>query len=69
VVVIGAGDAGAGLVADMLRSPRMGLPPGGVLDDDAEMHGRSFMGIGVYGGIDDLPHVVDAPAPTWPCSR
>lgn len=59
VVVIGAGDAGASLVADMLRSPRAGFRPVAVLDDDVKRHGRSFMGITVRGGIDDLPGVVD----------
>jgi FlaA1/EpsC-like NDP-sugar epimerase len=60
VVVIGAGDAGASLVADMLRSPRAGLRPVAVLDEDPTLHRRSFMGIAVEGGIDDLPAVVEA---------
>jgi FlaA1/EpsC-like NDP-sugar epimerase len=59
VVVVGAGDAGASLVADMLRSPRAGFHPVAVLDDDTERHGRSFMGVRVAGGIDDLPEVVE----------
>ncbi len=58
VVVIGAGDAGASLVADMVRSPRAGFRPVAVLDDDVDRHGRSFMGVRVEGGIDDLPDVV-----------
>lgn len=58
VVVIGAGDAGASLVADMLRSPRAGFRPVAVLDEDVERHGRSFNGVVVEGGIDDLPDVV-----------
>lgn len=58
VVVIGAGDAGASLVADMLRSPRAGFRPVAVLDEDASRHRRSFMGIAVHGGIADLPEVV-----------
>jgi FlaA1/EpsC-like NDP-sugar epimerase len=60
VVVIGAGDAGANLVADMIRSPRAGFRPVAVLDDDVERHGRSFQGVAVAGGIDDLPRVVEA---------
>lgn len=60
VVVIGAGDAGAGLVADMIRSPRAGFRPVAVLDEHGGHHGRSFMGVGVLGGIDDLPSVVAA---------
>ena len=57
VVVIGAGDAGAALVREMLRSPRAGLVPVAVLDEDPRRHGRSFMGLRIEGGIDDLPGV------------
>ncbi len=60
VVVIGAGDAGASLVADMVRSPRAGFCPVAVLDEDRHRHGRSFMGIEILGGIDSLPDVVRA---------
>ncbi|HEY4333080.1 MAG TPA: nucleoside-diphosphate sugar epimerase/dehydratase, partial [Ilumatobacteraceae bacterium] len=60
VVVIGSGDAGASLVSDMLRSPRAGFRPVAVLDDDTSRQGRSFMGIAVQGGIDDLPAIVKA---------
>ena len=57
VVVIGAGDAGAALVREMLRSPRAGLVPVAVLDEDPRRHGRSFMGLRIEGGIDDLARV------------
>ena len=57
VVVIGAGDAGAALVREMLRSPRAGLVPVAVLDVDPRRHGRSFMGLRIEGGIADLPRV------------
>ena len=59
VVVIGAGDAGAALVREMLRSPRAGLVPVAVLDEDPRRHGRSFMGLRIEGGIVDLPRVVE----------
>lgn len=58
VVVIGAGDAGASLVGDMLRNPRAGLVPVAVLDEDETHHGKSFMGVRIWGGICDLPDVV-----------
>ena len=58
VVVIGAGDAGAALVREMLRSPRAGLVPVAVLDEDPRRHGRSFMGLRIEGGIADLTRVV-----------
>lgn len=57
VVVIGAGDAGASLVSDMVRAPRAGLRPVAVLDDDPALTGRSFMGVRIWGAIDDLPDV------------
>ena len=60
VVVIGSGDAGAGIVSDMLHSPRAGFRPVAVLDEDPDRHGRSFMGVPIVGGIDDLTDVVAA---------
>jgi FlaA1/EpsC-like NDP-sugar epimerase len=59
VVVIGAGDAGAALVSDMLHSPRAGFRPVAVLDEDSHRHGRSFRGIPIAGNIADLPKVVE----------
>jgi FlaA1/EpsC-like NDP-sugar epimerase len=38
----------------------MGFRPVAVLDDDVHRHQRSFMGVRVWGGIDDLPAVVEA---------
>ena len=57
VVVIGAGDAGATLVRDMLKSPQMGLVPVAVLDDDPRRWGRSIMGLRVEGRTEDLADV------------
>jgi FlaA1/EpsC-like NDP-sugar epimerase len=57
VVVIGAADAGAALVRDMLKSPRAGLVPVAVLDDDPRRLGRSLMGLRIEGTIEDLPAV------------
>jgi FlaA1/EpsC-like NDP-sugar epimerase len=57
VIVIGAGDAGAALVHDMLRSPKLGLVPVAFLDEDPSHHGRASMGVPVEGGIDDLEQV------------
>ncbi|MGB0113418.1 MAG: nucleoside-diphosphate sugar epimerase/dehydratase [Ilumatobacteraceae bacterium] len=60
VVVIGAGDAGAGLVADMLRSPRAGFTPVAVIDEDPALRGRTFMGLTIAGQIAELPTVVES---------
>jgi len=59
VVVIGAGGAGAGLVSEMLRSPRAGLYPVAILDDDQSVRGKSLMGVGVDGTIAELAEVVE----------
>jgi FlaA1/EpsC-like NDP-sugar epimerase len=60
IVVLGAGEAGAALVRDMLRSPRSGVVPVGLLDDDPRMRGRSCGGVRVLGTFDDLAAVVAA---------
>jgi FlaA1/EpsC-like NDP-sugar epimerase len=58
VVVLGAGESGAALVRDMIRSSRSGLAPIAMLDDDPHTHGRSCHGVKVVGNIADLPNVV-----------
>ena len=57
VVVLGAGESGASLVREMLRSPRAGLIPIAMLDDDPRTHGRHCLGVPVVGSITDLPRV------------
>jgi FlaA1/EpsC-like NDP-sugar epimerase len=57
VVVLGAGESGASLVREMLRSPKAGLMPIAMLDDDPRTHGRHCLGVPVVGSISDLPRV------------
>jgi len=57
VVVLGAGESGASLVREMLRSPRAGLIPIAMLDDDPRTHGRRCSGVPVVGSITELPRV------------
>jgi len=57
VIVIGARDAGAALIAEMQKSPGAGLLPVGVLDPDAALHGRWIMGLRVAGGVEALPEL------------
>lgn len=59
VAVLGAGESGAMLVRDMLRTPKAGLMPVAMLDDDQHKQGRSCMGVRVVGPLADLPRVVD----------
>ncbi len=58
VVVVGAGESGAAIVRDMLRSPGTGLVPVAALDDDPRKHGRRLAGVPVIGGLDRLPDAV-----------
>ncbi|MFN2538025.1 MAG: polysaccharide biosynthesis protein [Mycobacteriales bacterium] len=57
VLLVGAGEEGAALIADMLRSSR-DLLPIALLDDDPRKRNRSCHGIPVVGGIDDLVDTV-----------
>jgi FlaA1/EpsC-like NDP-sugar epimerase len=57
VVVVGAKDAGAALIAEMQKSPAAGLVPVAVVDPDPALHGRFVVGLPVAGGIDDLAAV------------
>lgn len=63
VIVIGAKDAGASLIAEMQRFPGAGLHPVGLLDPDPVLHGRSLLGLQVAGGLErlaDLASMTDA---------
>ncbi len=60
VIIIGAKDAGATLIAEMQRFPGAGLHPVGVLDPDPSLHGRSLLGLRVAGGLDHLPTLAKA---------
>ena len=54
VLVAGAGDAGALVVREMQKNPRLGLVPIGYLDDDPEKRGQRIHGVPVLGSLDDL---------------
>ncbi|WP_051062412.1 polysaccharide biosynthesis protein [Ilumatobacter nonamiensis] len=60
VVVIGAGEAGVSLVADMQRNEQGIFRPVAVIDEDSTMHGKSFMGVQIVGSLRDLSEVVAA---------
>ncbi|MDQ4130911.1 MAG: polysaccharide biosynthesis protein [Actinomycetota bacterium] len=59
VAVMGAGDSGAAIVRDMLRSPEAGLVPVAVLDDDPRKQGRSLHGIPIIGGLGSVAKAVE----------
>jgi FlaA1/EpsC-like NDP-sugar epimerase len=50
VLVLGAGNAAAGLVRDFATSPQWRVV--GMLDDDAKKHGAAVAGVKIYGAID-----------------
>ncbi|MBN1313422.1 MAG: polysaccharide biosynthesis protein [Anaerolineae bacterium] len=58
VLVVGAGDAGAMIVREMLAHPESARKPIGILDDEPSKQGTTLMGVEVWGKIDDLPEVV-----------
>lgn len=58
VVVVGARDAGAALIREMLRSPGAGLLPVAVVDDDEGGRPMSLAGVPLEGGIADLASIV-----------
>ncbi len=58
VLLIGAGDACALVLKDILDNPSLALHPVGILDDDPRKLGRSLRGVPIVGTSDDLPALV-----------
>lgn len=54
VLVVGAGDSGATIIRDMLRSEESTLLPVALLDDHVRTHGRTVHGVPVVGPTTDL---------------
>lgn len=57
VVIVGAGEVGAGLCSDLLSKSRLGMRPIAFLDDDPKKIGRLVHGIPVVGRVDELKEV------------
>lgn len=57
VLVLGAGDAAAGLSRDLTKSRDWRLV--GFLDDDADKHGSMLNGVRVLGNLDSLPECAE----------
>jgi FlaA1/EpsC-like NDP-sugar epimerase len=60
VLVVGAGDAGALVVREMQKSPRLNLVPVCYLDDDPSKQNHEIYGVPVVGTFEDIASVVDA---------
>jgi len=58
VLIVGAGDAGAMVVRELLRHPEMGRHPVGFLDDDPRKRHLTIRGVPVRGARRDLRRVI-----------
>jgi len=58
VMVVGAGDASALIIREMLSNPRGESQPVVAVDDDKNKHGRRIHGIKIEGGCDRIPGLV-----------
>jgi FlaA1/EpsC-like NDP-sugar epimerase len=58
VLVIGAGDAGAMILKDILGNPSVGLHAVGLVDDDPRKHGRALYEVPVVGTRAEIPALV-----------
>lgn len=57
VIIIGAGEVGAGLCSDLINKTRLGMRPVAFLDDDAQKIGRYIHGVLVADTVDALATV------------
>lgn len=58
VLIVGAGDAGAMVVKEMLRNADVHSRPVGLVDDDVQKHHRKIHGLEVFGSCEDIPRLV-----------
>lgn len=58
-LIVGAGDAGAMVAADMLRRRDHGFVPVGFIDDNPTKYRARIHGLRIFGGRDVLPEVVE----------
>ncbi|MGD0708369.1 MAG: nucleoside-diphosphate sugar epimerase/dehydratase [Anaerolineaceae bacterium] len=59
ILIVGAGDAGALVVREMQKNPKLHLKPVGLLDDNPEKQKQQLYGVPVVGTLNDLPKVLD----------
>ena len=62
-LIVGAGDAGQLIVKEMLKNPKLGYTPIGLVDDDARKRNMRLHGVRVLGGSRDLRHLLRAHKP------
>jgi FlaA1/EpsC-like NDP-sugar epimerase len=59
LLLVGAGEAGAMVLRDILRNPSLNLDPVAIVDDDPRKRSRSLHGVRVVGGLDAIPRIVE----------
>jgi FlaA1/EpsC-like NDP-sugar epimerase len=62
VLIVGAGNGGQLVAAELRRNPELGVPVGFV-DDDPRKQGMRIAGLKVEGTTEDLPRILDAAEP------
>jgi FlaA1/EpsC-like NDP-sugar epimerase len=63
VLIVGAGNGGQQVAAELRRNPGLRSAPVGFVDDDPRKQGMRVAGHKVLGATDDLPRVLDAVKP------
>jgi FlaA1/EpsC-like NDP-sugar epimerase len=58
VLLVGAGDAGAMILKDVLENPSLGLKPVGIVDDDVRKVGRALYEVPILGSRAEIPALV-----------
>ncbi|MBN1867074.1 polysaccharide biosynthesis protein [Candidatus Sumerlaeota bacterium] len=59
VVIVGAGEVGELLARHFLQNPHIGFRPVGFVDENEKTWGRHIHGLTVYGGVEDLPGLIE----------
>jgi FlaA1/EpsC-like NDP-sugar epimerase len=57
-LIVGAGDAGQLVIREMLKTPRLGYAPIGLVDDDPRKRNMRLHGVRVLGATDQLPRLL-----------
>src|SRR3954454_15657673 len=63
VLIVGAGNGGQLVAAELRRNPELGGMPIGYVDDDPRKRGSRVAGLKVEGSTDELPRILDGAEP------
>src|SRR5919112_149524 len=63
VLIVGAGNGGQLVAAELRRNPELGGLPIGFVDDDPRKRGMRLAGLKVEGSTDELPRILDGAEP------